>query len=71
MENKSRIQFTPQDKIFTTGSYLQAFEVEINGIKQWRWILVGQEGNTYFNGESINVYDYADSFVNLIQLTQN
>lgn len=57
----------PKDKIFATGVFLQAIEVEINGKKQWRWIVVDFENETYFNGERIDVYTYANSFENLIE----
>jgi hypothetical protein len=34
------IQITSKDKIFATGVHLQAVQIEINGIKQWRWVAV-------------------------------
>jgi hypothetical protein len=60
------IQITSKDKIFATGVHLQAVQIEINGIKQWRWVAVGFEEDTFFNGECIEVYDYANTFEELI-----
>lgn len=57
----------PQDMIFSSGVFLKAFEIEINGKKQWRWIVVGIEDDCYFNGEIINVNDYANTFEGLIK----
>lgn len=67
MDTKEKIGITPDSKIFTTGAYLQAIEVEINGVKQWRWVLVGQEGDAFYDGESIVVCDYSNSFKGLFQ----
>lgn len=53
--------------IFSTGVFLKAIEVEINGIKQWRWIAVGFEDENFSNGESIDVYEYANSYEKLFQ----
>jgi len=59
-------KITENSKIFSTGVHLKPIECVINGKKQWRWIVVGFEDDTYFDGEIINVYDYADSFEGLI-----
>ncbi len=56
----------PKDKIFATGVFLQAIEVEINGKKQWRWVAVDFEDDTYFDGKPIDIYTYADSFEKLV-----
>jgi hypothetical protein len=64
MDSLTRIK--SKDIFFSTGVNLQAFEVEINGKKQWRWVAVGFEEDTYFNGENIDINDYADSFEGLI-----
>lgn len=70
MENSKQIQLSPSATIFTTGAYLRAFEVEINGIKQWRWIVVGQEDEAYYDGNPIDIFDYANSFEGLFQEEQ-
>lgn len=67
METQKTLNITPSSKIFTTGAHLQAIEIEINGKKQWRWVVVGFEDDTYFEGEVIDVYDYANSFEGLIK----
>lgn len=67
MEELTKIQVSSSDKIFTTGAYLQAFELEINGLKQWRWVLVGQEGDAFHDGKCVDVYDFANTFEDLIQ----
>ncbi len=59
------IKITEKDKIFSTGVNLKPIECIINGEKQWRWVAVGFEDDTFFNGEIIDVYDYADNFEGL------
>lgn len=66
MEVQKNITDNANIKIFATGVFLQPFEVEINGRKQWRWIVVGFEDDSYYDGELIDVYDYADSFEGLL-----
>ena len=53
--------------IFSTGAHLQAVECIINGIKQWRWVAVGFEDDSFLNGEMINPIDYADKKSSLIE----
>jgi hypothetical protein len=67
MEAEKTQKITPSSKIFSTGVHLQAVEVEINGKKQWRWIAVGFEDDTYFDGEIIDVNDYANTFEGLFK----
>lgn len=64
METPNTIQ------IFATGVNLQAFEVEINGKKQWRWVAIGFEDDSYCKGEIIDVNDYANDFEGLLN-TEN
>lgn len=66
METQNNTQITQKNTIFATGVHLQAFEVEIDGKKQWRWVAVGFEDDNYCNGEIIDVYDHAGSFEKLI-----
>lgn len=49
------------DKVFATGVFLQPVKCTINGIDQWRWVAVEFEDDTFYDGEIIDVYDYADS----------
>lgn len=67
METKQELSINPNSKVFATGVYLQAVEVQINGKKCWRWVAVGFEDNTYFDGNIIDIYDYADSFEGLFR----
>ncbi|MDX1902574.1 MAG: hypothetical protein SFU27_00325 [Thermonemataceae bacterium] len=67
METQEKLEITPSSKVFATGVYLQAIEVEINGKKQWRWVAVGFEDDTYFDGKTIDIYDYANSFEGLFK----
>jgi hypothetical protein len=67
MNSNNKAQITPKDKIFSTGVHLQAVEVKIGEIKQWRWLVVGFEEESYFNGETIDLNDYADSFEGLVK----
>jgi|GEM_PF-980293 len=70
MVNHTEIKITPRDKIYASGVYLQAIEVVIDDTKQWRWVSVGFNDDTYFDGETIDVYDYANSFQGLIKTTE-
>ena len=47
--------------IFTTVATLQAVEVEINGIKQWRWIVTSFEDDSFQNGKAIDTCEYAET----------
>lgn len=69
MENQKTLKITPSSKVFATGVHLQAIEVEINNQKQWRWVAVGFEDDTYFDGKAIDIYDYAASFEKLFKDT--
>lgn len=53
-------------KIFCTGAFLQPMEIEINGTKQWRWIVVGTEDSSYRDGKEVLIYDYADDLQGLM-----
>ena len=64
---KLKIQLNKNDKIFSTGVHLKPIECIINDEKQWRWIAVGFEDDTYFDGEIIDVLDYADNFDGLLK----
>lgn len=70
MVNHTEIKITPRDKIYASGVYLQAIEVVIDDTKQWRWVSVGFNDDTYFDEETIDVYDYANSFQGLIKTTE-
>lgn len=47
--------------IFTNGAFLQAVEVEINGVKQWRWIVTSFEDESFQNGMPIDVCESAET----------
>ncbi len=66
MNIQNKVQIASHDNIFATGVFLQAVEIEISGMKEWRWVAVGFEDDIYFNGNTIDVYNYADSFEGLI-----
>jgi hypothetical protein len=51
---------SPKIIIFSTGVRLQAIKCAINGRKQWRWIAVGFEEDSYLNGKTINPTEYSD-----------
>lgn len=60
-----------QTIIFSTGVYLQSVECVINGEKQWRWIAVGFEDDSFLNGEIINPIEYAQKQKNLVEKLQD
>ncbi len=65
MKNKKDI------KIFSTGVYLQAIECTINGNKQWRWLAVSFEDESFMNGKEINPIEYAQRQEDLIEEFQS
>jgi len=60
MNDKSTL--LEDDTIYTIGAFLKPAQVVINGKKQWRWIVVGFEDSTFFDGKEIEVYDYSETF---------
>ena len=60
-----------QITIFSTGVHLQAVECVINGIKQWRWVAVGFEDESFLNGKTVNPVEYADEEKKLIKEFEN
>ncbi|MGI9055469.1 MAG: hypothetical protein ACR2F2_06670 [Pyrinomonadaceae bacterium] len=61
-----QIKISETDKIFATGVFLQPVNCVINGKQQWRWIAVGFEDDSFFDGERIDIYGYADNLEDLI-----
>lgn len=53
--------------IFSNGTHLQAVECVINGTKQWRWVAVGFEDDSFLNGKMINPVEYANEKSDLIK----
>lgn len=66
-----KIGILKTDYIFSTGVFLKPEKCIINGKEQWRWVAVGFEGDSYLNGEYINVYDYADTLEDLLIPEEN
>jgi hypothetical protein len=65
-----QISISSKDKIFATGVFLQPVKCTINEIEQWRWVAVGFEDDSYYDGEVIDIYDYADTFEGLINISE-
>lgn len=57
--------------IFSTGVHLQSVECFINGEKQWRWVAVGFEDESFMNGEAINPIEYAEKQEGLVEKFQS
>lgn len=57
--------------IFSIGVNLQAVECVINNIKQWRWVAVNFEDETFLNGESVNPIEYAEKQRDLVEKFKN
>lgn len=53
--------------IFSTGVHLVSEECIINKKKQWRWVAVGFEDDSFLNGKVINPIEYADKQIGLIK----
>lgn len=56
---------TSEDRIFATGVFLQPVKCTINEKEQWRWIAVSFEDESYYDGNVIETYDYADTLEGL------
>lgn len=65
MKTKSQIT------IFSTGVHLQSVECVINGKKQWRWVAVGFEDESFLNGEAINPIEYSEKQEDLVEKFQD
>jgi len=61
-----QITISDTDKIFATGVFLQPVKCTIDEKEQWRWVAVGFEDDSYYNGERIDIYDYANTLDGLI-----
>lgn len=60
------VSISDNDKIFATGVFLQPVKCIINNTEQWRWIAVGFEDDSYFDGKIINPVEYAEEIKDLI-----
>ena len=54
--------------IFSTGVFLESIECIINGKKQWRWIAVKFEDESFLNGKAINPIEYANKNEKLMKV---
>lgn len=70
MENKF-MNRKNQTIIFSTGIHLQSVECVIDGYKQWRWVAVGFEDESFLNGKAINPIEYANRQKDLIKKFQD
>jgi len=55
-----------QTTIFSTGAFLQSVKCIINGKKQWRWVAVDFEDESFLNGKEIDPVEYANRKSDLI-----
>ena len=54
--------------IFSTGVFLESIECVVNGKKQWRWMAVDFEDESFLNGKSINPIEYANKKEKLVEI---
>lgn len=52
--------------IYSTGTYLQSIKCNINGRKQYRWVAIGFEDESFLNGHAINPNTYSDNGNNMV-----
>lgn len=57
--------------IFSTSAYLQSVECIINRKKQWRWVAVGFEDESFMNSKEINPIEYAKKQESLVERFDN
>ncbi|MEK7664537.1 MAG: hypothetical protein AAB361_00160 [Patescibacteria group bacterium] len=53
--------------IFSTGTHLQSVECIIDGKKQWRWVAVSFEDESFIDGKEINPIEYAKKQEGLVE----
>lgn len=58
---------TKNQTIFSTGVHLQTVKCVVNGKKQWRWVAVGFEDDSFLNGKAINPIEYVDKQTDLLK----
>ncbi|MGI8788347.1 MAG: hypothetical protein ACR2HG_11375 [Pyrinomonadaceae bacterium] len=61
-----QINLSDTDKIFATGVFLQPVKCTINNVEQWRWVAVDFEDDSFYNGETVNLNEYAENLEDLI-----
>lgn len=61
-----QINLSDTDKIFATGVFLQPVKCTINNTEQWRWIAVGFEDDSFYDGEIVSPNEYADSIDDMV-----
>ncbi len=61
-----RFVISDTDKIFATGVFLQPVKCTINGEEQWRWVAVGFEDDSYFDGEIVDPNEYAEGIEDML-----
>lgn len=57
-----------QTTIFSTGVFLESAECVIDGKKQWRWVAVNFEDESFLNGKAINPIEYANNEEKLAEM---
>lgn len=62
-----KLILTEQDIVYTTGAFLKPIQIDIDGEKQWRWVVIGFEDSSFLDGEDIGLYDYADNIESLVK----
>ena len=67
-KNSSNMKTKNQTTIFSTGVFLESVKCSIDGEKQWRWIAVNFEDESFLDGRAINSVEYADEEKKLIKL---
>lgn len=60
-------EISEKSTVFATGVFLQPVKIKINDIEQWRWVAVGFEDESYFNGKSVNPIEYSNKLENMLQ----
>ncbi len=60
-----------QTTIFSTGVHLQSVECFVDEEKQWRWVAIGFEDESFLNGEAINPIECAKQQKDLVEKFQS
>lgn len=66
MDNEVNIVLSGGETIFATGVFLEPVKCTINGKEQWRWVAVGFEDDSFYDGFIVDPNEYADNIEEML-----
>lgn len=62
----NKLKLNDEVEIYSTGVFLKAMKVTLNGVEQIRWIAISFEDSSFLDGLEIDVHTYGNTFEGLI-----